>query len=204
MKTCKARPEGTTYSFNIGIVSFNTISEILTDDPYDWGTGPTGLIFLAALVGSFIGYVNKPGSICTHHDEYVLTHGSMGTGYFGDQIVLRLARRNNGYKEPEMRLWALCFSFVYGGVGYFAYGWCSKEGASWVGIAFGLGAMIAQQVSATSIATTYAMECFEGVSGSRPQASISTDNFRFLESLSWSWQSARLASTSLCRSVFNL
>ncbi|KAI1629195.1 putative MFS transporter [Exophiala viscosa] len=127
-----------------GIVSFNTISEILTDDPYDWGTGPTGLIFLAALVGSFIG---------------------MGTGYFGDQIVLRLARRNNGYKEPEMRLWALCFSFVYGGVGYFAYGWCSKEGESWVGIAFGLGAMIAQQVSATSIATTYAMECFEGISG---------------------------------------
>lgn len=41
--------------FYAGIVSFNTISEILTEDPYDWGTGPTGLVFLAALVGSFIG-----------------------------------------------------------------------------------------------------------------------------------------------------
>lgn len=40
-----------------GIVSFNTISEIMTDPPYNWKTGPTGLIFLAALVGNFIGYV---------------------------------------------------------------------------------------------------------------------------------------------------
>ncbi|KAJ9616006.1 hypothetical protein H2204_014175 [Knufia peltigerae] len=130
--------------FYAGIVSFNTISEILTEDPYDWGTGPTGLVFLAALVGSFIG---------------------MGTGYLGDLIVLRLARRNKGYKEPEMRLWTLSLSFIYGGVGYFSYGWTAEAGSSWVGIAIGLGAMIAQQVSATSIATTYAMECFEGISG---------------------------------------
>lgn len=38
-----------------GIVSFNTISEIMTAPPYNWKSGPTGLIFLAALVGNFIG-----------------------------------------------------------------------------------------------------------------------------------------------------
>lgn len=38
-----------------GIVSFNTISEIMTDAPYNWSAGSTGLIFLAALVGNFIG-----------------------------------------------------------------------------------------------------------------------------------------------------
>ncbi|RAO67986.1 uncharacterized protein BHQ10_003998 [Talaromyces amestolkiae] len=123
-----------------GIVSFNTISEIMTDDPYDWGTGPTGLMFIAALVG-------------------------FGTGSLGDRIVIQLARRNNGYKEPEMRLWTLGFSFIYGAVGYFMYGWAAKAGESWALIAVGLGGMIAQQVSATSIATTYAMECFEGISG---------------------------------------
>ena len=88
----------------------------------------------------------------------------MGTGYLGDLIVIRLARRNKGYKEPEMRLWTLILSFIYGGVGYFSYGWTAQAGSSWVGIAIGLCAMIAQQVSATSIATTYAMECFEGLS----------------------------------------
>lgn len=88
----------------------------------------------------------------------------MGTGSLGDRIVIRLARRNNGYKEPEMRLWTLVFSFIYGAVGYMMYGWGANAGGSWVLIAVGLGSMISQQVSAASIATTYAMECFEGVS----------------------------------------
>jgi hypothetical protein len=38
-----------------GIVSFNTISEIMTEAPYNWSAGSTGLIFLAALVGNFLG-----------------------------------------------------------------------------------------------------------------------------------------------------
>ncbi|KAL3471473.1 major facilitator superfamily domain-containing protein [Aspergillus californicus] len=127
-----------------GIVSFNTISEIMTEAPYNWGTGPTGLIFLAALIGSFIG---------------------MATGALGDIVVVRLSRHNKGYKEPEMRLWTLLFSFSYAVIGYFMYGWAAATGRSWVLIAVGLGGMIAQQVSATSVATAYAMECFEGLSG---------------------------------------
>ncbi|KAL2838965.1 major facilitator superfamily domain-containing protein [Aspergillus pseudoustus] len=136
---------GFIYAFanTAGIVSFNTISEIMTEAPYSWGTGATGLLFLAALIGSFIG---------------------MGTGALGDILVLRLARRNAGYKEPEMRLWILAFAFVYAAVGYFMYGWAANGGKSWVLIAVGLGAMIAQQVTAASVATAYAMECFEGVS----------------------------------------
>lgn len=39
-----------------GIVSFNTISEIMTESPYNWSAGSAGLLFLAALVGNFIGY----------------------------------------------------------------------------------------------------------------------------------------------------
>ncbi|THW08599.1 MFS general substrate transporter [Aureobasidium pullulans] len=127
-----------------GIVSFNTISEILTEPPYDWSTSSTGLVFLAALVGNFVGW---------------------GTGVLSDQIVLRLARRNGGVKEPEMRLWTLCFSFVYAAIGYMMYGWGAQTGAHWMTIAFGVGCMIAHQVSACSIATTYAMECFPGISG---------------------------------------
>lgn len=38
-----------------GIVSFNTISEIMTEPPYNWSAGSTGLIFLAALIGNFLG-----------------------------------------------------------------------------------------------------------------------------------------------------
>ncbi|KAI5297224.1 hypothetical protein KEM55_004996 [Ascosphaera atra] len=72
-----------------GIVTFNTISEIMTEPPYNWAAGPAGLIFLAALVGNFLG---------------------MGIGAATDWLIIFLARRNNGYKEPEMRLWAYLIS----------------------------------------------------------------------------------------------
>ncbi|KAJ6111885.1 hypothetical protein N7523_007946 [Penicillium sp. IBT 18751x] len=127
-----------------GIVSFNTISEIMTDAPYNWSAGSTGLLFLAALVGNFIG---------------------MGVGSLSDWVVLTLARRNKGYKEPEMRLWTYIFPLIFGAVGYFLYGWAATNGDHWMAIAVALCCLIAQQVSITSLATAYAMECFDGLSG---------------------------------------
>jgi hypothetical protein len=79
-------------------------------------------------------------------------------------LVISLARRNGGLKEPEMRLWMLVASFIYAAAGYMLYGWGAQTQISWAGIAIGLGAMIAHQVSACTIATAYAMECFPGVS----------------------------------------
>lgn len=115
----------------------------MTNEPYNFSTTATGLMFLSALVGSIFGYF---------------------TGVFADTIVIFFARRNGGIKEPEMRLWTLCISFTYAGVGYLLYGWAADAGLPWIAIAIGLGAMIAHQVSACSIATAYAMDCFPGVS----------------------------------------
>ncbi|KAF1344827.1 major facilitator superfamily domain-containing protein [Delphinella strobiligena] len=89
----------------------------------------------------------------------------MATANVGDRIVLFLARRNGGYKEPEMRLWVLTIGAFYAGVRYFAYGWGAQEGAPWPVVAVGLGAMTAHQITATSVATACAMECFEGTAG---------------------------------------
>jgi hypothetical protein len=100
-------------------------------------------VFFAALIGSILGWA---------------------TGVLGDQIVIRLARRNGGVKEPEMRLWTLGFCFIYSTVGYNLYGWGAEKGLHWITIAIGVGCMIAHQVSACSVATAYAMESFPGVS----------------------------------------
>jgi hypothetical protein len=108
----------------------------MTNEPYNFSTTATGLMFLSALIGSIFGYF---------------------TGVFADTIVVFLARRNGGVKEPEMRLWTLCLSFVYAGL-------AADSGLPWIAVAIGLGAMIAHQVSACSIATAYAMDCFPGVS----------------------------------------
>lgn len=125
------------------LLTLSAVSEILTEAPYNWSTTAAGLVFLAALVGSIVGWA---------------------TGILADRVVLLLARRNGGVKEPEMRLWTLPICFVYAAVGYFLYGWGAQTGASWVTIAIGIGCMIAHQVSACSIATAYAMDSFPGVS----------------------------------------
>ncbi|OJD34270.1 mfs transporter [Diplodia corticola] len=130
-----------------GIVSFNTISEILTHPPYNFSTTSTGLVFLAALAGNVLGF---------------LTGGPLS-----DAIVLHLARRNSagGVKEPEMRLWALLAPALCGAVGYFLYGWGAAAGAHWAAVAVGVAGLVAQQVGACGVATAYAMDCFPGISG---------------------------------------
>lgn len=45
-----------TFGCTAGIVLLNTISEIMNEPPYDWSTTSTGFIFLAALIGSIIGW----------------------------------------------------------------------------------------------------------------------------------------------------
>lgn len=67
----------------------------------------TGLVFFAALVGNIIGWA---------------------TGVLSDHLVVYLARRNGGVKEPEMRLWMLLPCFVYATLGYMLYGWGAQTG----------------------------------------------------------------------------
>lgn len=88
----------------------------------------------------------------------------MGIGSLSDWVVIFLAKRNGGYKEPEMRLWTYIFPFIFSSVGYFTYGWAATNGDHWIAIAIGLCCLIAHQVSVTSMATAYAMESFDGVS----------------------------------------
>jgi hypothetical protein len=123
-------------------VSFNTISRILTEPPYNFSNTATGLMFLAALVGNFVG---------------------LAVGMASDPLVILLARRNGGVKEPEMRLYMLVPCALFASVGYFTYGWGAEAGSPWIIIGVGIAAMIAHQVGACSIATAYAMECFPQV-----------------------------------------
>ena len=97
---------------------------MLSSPPYNFSDGSVGLTNLAALVGSLLGYL---------------------TSVFADRIVIFLARRNDGVKEPEMRLWALIPCFVFTVVGYEMYGWGPATNAHWMVIVVGNGGMIAQQ-----------------------------------------------------------
>lgn len=127
-----------------GILSFNTISEIVTESPYNFSTTQAGLICFGAFVGNIVGYL---------------------TSYLSDHVVLFVARRNNGIKEPEARLYVIIIPFIYAASGYMMYGWGSQKEDPWPVIAVGLALLIAHQVSISGIATAYAMECFQGIGG---------------------------------------
>ncbi|OKL55448.1 hypothetical protein UA08_09265 [Talaromyces atroroseus] len=126
------------------IVYFNTMAEILESPPYNFSTITTGLVNIATLVGAILGLV---------------------TGHSSDLLVLRLARQNKGYREPEQRLWAVIVSLIYTCVGYMMYGWGAQTGAPWIVIAIGLCFLVSQQAATATIATAYTMECFDKVSG---------------------------------------
>lgn len=127
-----------------GMLSFSTIAEILMDEPYNYSTSTTGLMCLGSLVGCCLGWASGSAS---------------------DYIVIYFAKRNNGIKEPEMRLYAMIFPFIFGSIGYMMYGWGAQQEDKWPVISVGIGFMTAQQVSSCSIATSYAMDCFRGISG---------------------------------------
>ncbi|GMG60210.1 unnamed protein product [Ambrosiozyma monospora] len=127
-----------------GIVTFNTVSEILSDDPYNYSSTIVGVMCIGTVVGNFVGWL---------------------IGSSSDYVVLYLAKKNHGIKEPEMRLYAMVFPCCFAFIGYMMYGWGAQRSDPWIVIVIGMGALTATEVSTCSIVTSYAMDCFRGVGG---------------------------------------
>lgn len=119
----------------------NTQSTFFTAEPYNFSSGSVGLTNLSSLVGSIIG----------------MFFG----GYVADWIVLKLARKNNGIVEPEMRLWLMIFPTIINAAGLLMYGLGAYNGTQWF-VPAGLGrAMISIGIcSCGPIVITYAIDCY--------------------------------------------
>ena len=77
---------GLQYSFCLCWISviYNVIAIVMPGKPWNFGSGAIGLMGMGAFVGCIIG--------------------SIYAGFLGDWAVVRMARRNQGRYEPEMRL----------------------------------------------------------------------------------------------------
>jgi hypothetical protein len=98
------------FSYGSNLVWFNvlngTASLVLAGPPYNFAASLVGVSYVSPLIGVAIG--------------------SLYTGYIGDRIVLRMARKNGGILEPEHRLWLFApslllipFGLILWGVGEF-------------------------------------------------------------------------------------
>ncbi|KAF5660892.1 major facilitator superfamily transporter [Fusarium heterosporum] len=109
------------------VIFMQTISIVFSAPPYLFTTAGVGYMAL----GPFVGNV----------------FGSIYGGPFADWVIVRLARRNGGLFEPEMRLYPLVLTTITMAGGIIMFGVTAARGMHWIYpsigggfFAFGLGA----------------------------------------------------------------
>jgi len=78
-------------------------------------------------------------------------------------VVLRLAKRNNGIYEPEMRFWVFLpfVPFVLAGSWWFGY--ALAEGRPWAEVAIAYGICTFGSAPIQSLALTYMLDAYNGM-----------------------------------------
>ncbi|KAF4314578.1 Major facilitator superfamily [Botryosphaeria dothidea] len=126
-------------------VILTTMSTYFTLPPYNFDAMQIGLLNLPPFIGSTIGLVFS--------------------GPMNDWLILRLAQRNNGVFEPEMRLWIALPGILLTPLSIFLYGFSLVDGRHWIipcigtaifGVAFSLMG---------TIALTYLTDCYRELIG---------------------------------------
>ncbi|KAJ5609673.1 hypothetical protein N7528_010240 [Penicillium herquei] len=124
-------------------VPVTTLSSVMTLPPYNFGSAQVGLMGIPPFLGTSLGAL-----IC---------------GPLSDYIALRLARRNNGIFEPEMRLWLTLIFTPFVPAGLFMFGIGLNNGSHWLLPAFGLGVTGFGVVPASSAALTYLTDAYTDI-----------------------------------------
>ncbi|RMZ92186.1 hypothetical protein DV736_g567, partial [Chaetothyriales sp. CBS 134916] len=137
------------FLYGINLAWYNvlndTASPVLTAAPYNWSAALVGCVYTGPIIGAVVA--------------------SLWSGNAADWIALRLARRNNGIREPEQRLWVLTVSGILSAVGLIIWGVGAAHSIHWIGLIFGLGMLTFGVVTGGSIAVSYNVDCFKEIAG---------------------------------------
>jgi MFS family permease len=126
-------------------VMIAAFSTYMLDPPYNFSATGIGLMNLAPFIGTTLGCL-----IC---------------GPVSDWMILRLARRNGGIYEPEMRLWVFVPFIPFQVAGAFWFGYALQNGQSWVAVAMAFGICNFGSGPISSVALTYIVDAYNEVSG---------------------------------------
>lgn len=94
------------------VVMISVLAQLFTVPPYNFSVSSVGLISIAPLVASLLGFVAGP---------------------LNDWTVKKLARWNKGIYEPEFRLSLNVLTLILGIVGFFGFGACLENRTPWPG-----------------------------------------------------------------------
>lgn len=125
-------------------VIVNVYSIYFTLPPYNFGSAGIGLLNLPPFIGGVIG--------------------SLYGGLLNDWLCIRLARRNKGVFEPEMRLWVALPAVFTLPASILLFGLPTAYGMPWIVPCIGSGIFGFSMVTLWDAALTYAMDCYVEVS----------------------------------------
>jgi len=94
------------------VVMISVLAQLFTGPPYNFTVSEVGLISIAPLIASLLGFMAGP---------------------LNDWTVKKLARANKGVYEPEFRLLLNIFTLLLGIVGFFGFGATLQNQAPWAG-----------------------------------------------------------------------
>ena len=122
-----------------------TMSSILNAEPYNFPPAMVGVAYLSPVIGAGLSII--------------------WSGTLSDWVVLRLARRNGGIREPEQRLWGLLVSGLVTSAGLILWGVGASKGVQFMGLIIGVGMVTFGVVCGGSISLAYAVDCFKDIAG---------------------------------------
>jgi len=94
------------------VVMISVLAQLFTGPPYNFSVSDVGLISIAPLIASLLGFMSGP---------------------LNDWTVKRLSRWNSGVYEPEFRLALNFLTLILGIVGFFGFGACLQNETPWPG-----------------------------------------------------------------------
>lgn len=118
-----------------------TTSLILSAAPYNFSSSMVGLTYVACLLG--------------------ISVGSYYSGPLGDQFVLWKARRNQGLREPEYRLWLYASLCVLCPGGLLLWGVGAAHGVHWFGLVFAMFLLGACIAVGCQLPISYCIDCYK-------------------------------------------
>uniref|UniRef100_A0A060T1K0 ARAD1C17094p n=1 Tax=Blastobotrys adeninivorans TaxID=409370 RepID=A0A060T1K0_BLAAD len=122
-----------------------TASSILSEPPYNFSSAIVGTTYVAPLIGALVGGIYA--------------------GPISDWVVLQIARRNGGVREPEHRLIGLAAYCVIMPAGIFLWGIGAAHHIAWIGLLFGAAMVGACNVIGGAYSIAYSVDCYKDISG---------------------------------------
>ncbi|KAK5135334.1 hypothetical protein LTR08_005438 [Meristemomyces frigidus] len=131
-------------SLSWNVILGATTAQLFAPPPYEFDSSAQGLVFLSPLIGSLVG-----SYIC---------------GPFADTVANYYTKKNDGVREPEMRLPTCAIAAVITFIGAVVAGVTYNYRTHWAGPIVGYGILSAGAQMGATLAMTYSLDCHKELS----------------------------------------